>query len=214
MKIVDQWREIRAGLPDDWSSARLKVTIADEERADRASLLMASLVPGRVGSTFSIEIARFRDPEHVLQRLDRDGIRGRLDLVGSQERPREKAPAPVAPGERELPLSEQWDELVERLPPDWSDLYAELELDSSDYLERGGLLLAPVNPAHLGGPLTFRFRVASLKGYGVSEGMARRSLERLDKERIKGRLRPLRVLSRTSLAATQGPVWRVDRRAV
>jgi hypothetical protein len=44
--------------------------------------------------------------------------------------------------------------------------------------------------------------------------MARRCLERLDEQSITGRLRPLRVLSDTHLAATQGPVWYVGGRSV
>jgi hypothetical protein len=111
-------------------------------------------------------------------------------------------------------LAGSWDALVRRLPPDWSDLYAEVELDSTDYVERGALLLAPVNPARYGGAATFRFRCASSAGYGVAAGMARRSLERLDEEGITGSVRALRVLSDTSSAFTQGPVWRVDGHSV
>jgi hypothetical protein len=44
--------------------------------------------------------------------------------------------------------------------------------------------------------------------------MARRCLERLDGERISGRLRILNALSATSHVATQGPVWRVGGRSV
>jgi hypothetical protein len=76
------------------------------------------------------------------------------------------------------------------------------------------LLLSPVNPARYGGPTTLRFRVARSVGYGTAPSMARRSLERLDAERITGRLRFLRVLSATSHVATQGPVWRVAGRSV
>jgi hypothetical protein len=211
-----QWREIRAALPEDWAHVRLVATIAEEERANRAALLMGSLVPGRAGATFRLLVSRAIDPEHVFRRLDRDGIRGRLNLVDAEERERPAPPteAPPRPPARERPLVEQWDELTARLPADWSDLYAEIELGSSDFLERGALHLAPVNPAHYGGPLTLRFRVASTKGYGAYAAMARRCFERLDADGITGRLRALRVLSRTSLVATQGPVWRVGGRAV
>jgi hypothetical protein len=89
-----------------------------------------------------------------------------------------------------------------------------VELDSTDYVERGALLLAPVNPARYGEGATFRFRCASSKGYGVAPAMARRALERLDEEGITGRVRALRVLSDTSSAFTQGPVWRVEGRSV
>jgi hypothetical protein len=207
--LAEQWREILAQLPSDWSSVQASLTVAEDERADRAALMLGPLSPGRTGSTFRLTVQRAPDPLRVFKVLDREGIRGRLDLLGTGEtaRPRERA-------ERARPLAEQWDELVGGLPPDWSDVHAEVELDSSDYLQRGALLLAPVNPAHHGGPTTFRFRCARVSGYGTAPSMTRRALARLDEEGITGRVRILRALSATSHVATQGPVWRVGGRSV
>lgn len=209
MTLAEQWREIETALPEDWGSARLELTVAEDERADEAALMLAPFTPGRTGRTFRLTVQRAAHPERVLRRLDAAGVRGRLDLLGAEE-PTSR-PDPI---ERSRPLAEQWDELASRLPPDWSDVYAEVELDSSDFLQRGALLLSPVNPARYGGPTTLRFRVARSVGYGTAPSMARRSLERLDAERITGRLRFLRVLSATSHVATQGPVWRVAGRSV
>jgi hypothetical protein len=93
-------------------------------------------------------------------------------------------------------------------------MLAELALRSSDHLERAALLIAPVNPTRAGKSLALRFRVARQFGYGVSAPMARRCLERLDEEGIRGELRILRVLCDTDAVATQGPVWRVGGRSV
>ena len=80
-----------------------------------------------------------------------------------------------------------------------------MELDSTDYLDRGALLLAPVNPARYGGPSSFRFRAARLTRATASPpGMARRALERLDDEGLSGRVRVLRVLSDTNPVSTAG----------
>jgi hypothetical protein len=100
------------------------------------------------------------------------------------------------------------------LPRDWSDLYAEVRLDSTDYLERAALMLAPVNPARYGGPTALRFRCARTFGYGVSAEMAARCLERCDEEGITGHVEILRALSDTYPVATQGPVWYIDGRSV
>ena len=210
------------GLPRGWSLAHLDLTIEEPEDADRAALILAPATPGRTGSSFQFYVHGGREglaptPEilrRVLGRLDDEGIRGRLKLVSQETRP--SAP-PVQRPEREArhhALSAQWDELLQRLPPDWSDLYAEIELDSSDFLDRGALLLAPVNPARFGATLTFRFRCARIRGYGVAPEMARRCLERLDAEHITGTLRALRVLSETQHVATQGPVWYVGGKSV
>ena len=100
------------------------------------------------------------------------------------------------------------------LPSDWSDLYAEVELASTDDLEHAAVALGPVNPARYGGARGLRFRVARTFGYGTAPGMTRRCLERMDEQGIPGALRILRVLSDTKPAQTQGPVWLVDGKVV
>jgi hypothetical protein len=220
MALADRVDEMLRGLPRGWERARIELTVDEEDQADRASLILAPATPGRSGSTFTVYVHGGTQrlaptPElvrRVVARLDTEGIRGRVRLAGHEDAT--EAPVPAeAPADRGS-LAGSWDALVRRLPPDWSDLYAEVELDSTDYVERGALLLAPVNPARYGGTATFRFRCASRDGYGVAAGMARRALERLDEEGITGSVRALRALSDTSSAFTQGPVWRVDGRSV
>jgi hypothetical protein len=95
---------------------------------------------------------------------------------------------------------------VAALPEDWSDLYAEVEIASSDFLAPGALRLAPLNPSRPDRGLAFKFRVARSFGYGASPEMARRCLARLDEEGIQGRLAIVWALSDTKAVATQGPV--------
>ena len=221
MALADRVDEIVRGLPRGWERARVELTVEEPEDADRASLFLAPATPGRSGGAFTLYIhdgASGLAPtvglvKRVVARLDEAGIRGRVRLASHEQATVKEKPVaakPVAP----KALADAWDGLLRRLPPDWSDLYAEVEVDSTDYLERVALLLAPVNPSRYGGPSSFRFRSASTKGYGVAPGMARRALERLDDEGLGGRVRVLRVLSDTNPVSTQGPVWRVDGRSV
>ena len=212
MRFADQWREIETALPAGWSYARLSLSVAEGADADRVALILASLAPGRTGHSFRLETSPARNPEGIFRRLDREGIRGRVDLVGTDAAPVERAQ--VVPRHSEAPLASQWDELNADLPPDWSEVYAEVELASSDFVQRAALLMAPVNPARYGAPTVLRFRAASRTGYGTAPEMVRRCMERLDAERITGALRALRVLSHTAHASTQGPVWRVGGRSV
>ena len=115
-----------------------------------------------------------------------------------------RRPSPSSSG---AAFATTWDAELAALPEDWSDLYAEVELASSDYLDRAALLLAPVNPARYSSVAGFRFRVARRFGYGASAEMTHRCLERLDDERIHGRARVLWALSDTRPVQTQGPVW-------
>lgn len=214
MRLADDWRQIARELPEDWSDARLLLRVTDPEQAEQAAAQLTPLMPGRSGNEIRFYTARRgagAGPDAVgrlLRRLDREGIRGELELVSSSR------PEPDARIVESQPLAQAWDEEVGALPPDWSDLYAELEVTSTDHLERAALLLSPVNPARDGGIPGFRFRVARRFGYGASPAMVRRCLERLDAEAIKGRLRILRVLSDTDPVATQGPVWYVEGKAV
>jgi hypothetical protein len=221
MALAERLDEIVRGLPRDWQRARVELTLDEPESADRAALILASASPGRAGRTFTFHLdegggGAGTSPgvaRRVLGRLDQSGIPGRLRLAEAERPPaEERAPAP--PAAERATLAASWDTLVRRLPPDWSDLYAEVELDSTDFLDRSALLLAPINPARAGGPASLRFRAASHQGYGVAPSMARRAFQRLDAEGLSGNLRVLRVLSDTSSPFSQGPVWREDGRAV
>jgi hypothetical protein len=214
VRLAEQWQEIEAQLPEAWTVARLSVSIAEDTEIGRAALVLASLAPGRTGSSFRLEVRPDRNPQGILRRLDREGIRGRVDLLGTDVPERAAEAVTVEARQTRVPVARQWDELTEDLPPDWSEVYAELELDSSDFIARAALLAAPLNPARYGGPAVLRFRSSSRTGYGTAPEMARRCLERLDAERITGTLRFLRVLSHTSHVSTQGPVWRVGGRSV
>jgi hypothetical protein len=211
--LAEHFRTLLSQLPDDWADARFVARFADEGRATRASALLGGIGAGR-----HVDAVRFattrggagHGPDVVgraLRRLDEEGIRGELELVSSGRAvPAVEAARPT--------LAASWDAAVAGLPPDWSDVYAEVELTSTDYLERAALLLSPVNPARDAGRPVFRFRCASSHGYGAAPGLVRRCFERCDEERIRGEVRILRALSETRHWSTQGPVWYVGGKAV
>jgi hypothetical protein len=214
MRLGEQWSQIVRGLPSNWADARLAFTPDDPAQRDRAAAVLAPLMPGRTSGSITFFCARRGagpSPEAVrraLRRLDEERIRGRLELLASRE-------ATIEPPETSRPaLAASWDAEIAALPADWSDVYAEIELRSTDHLERAALLLAPLNPTRVGDRPAFRFRVASRYGYGASPGMARRCLERLDEEGIPGRVRVLRALSDIRPVATQGAVWYVGGKTV
>jgi len=213
MSLAADWDQLQSGLPESWGTARLRLTITDEADCDRAAALLGPANPGRRGKVIRFYAARRgagHSPEiirRLLERIDARGIRGELELLGVDD-------AEPSPEISRSTLVATWDAAIAGLPPDWSDLYVELELVSSDWLDRAALLMAPANPARFGGTPGFRFRVARRFGYGASPEMTRRCLERVDQENIRGELRILRVLSETHPVATQGPVWYVEGRSV
>lgn len=107
-----------------------------------------------------------------------------------------------------------WNRLLERLPDDWSHLYAELELRPTESLEDVALIVSPLNPEHCDGRTAFRFRVGRSFGYGAAPEMAGRCLERLDEARVSGRLHLLQLLAEKQPLETQGPVWRLGGRSL
>jgi len=213
MRLADQWRQVRSGLPEDWADAKLTLTLPRSEQRARAAALLASAGPGRMGDDLRVSVGRSGGavgPDQLgklLRKLDAERIRGTLTLVSAGERP---VPAAVA----RTGLADAWARALATLPADWSDLYCQVSLASSDHLDRGALLLAPLNPARVPGRSAFRFRVAHSFGYGTSAEMAARCFARLDEDRIPGGLEILRVLSDTHNVDTQGPVWRVGGKAV
>jgi hypothetical protein len=213
MALVDQWQVIQSNLPEGWNTAQLRLT-ADDQPA-RVAAMLAPAGAGRHGSVVTFTVGRGgvgSSPDLVrrlLARLDAERLDGELALAAPV-----KSAIPAEARVRTPPLAGQWLQAQAALPADWSDVYAELELDSSDYLERSALLVAPVNPARVKGRLAFRCRVARRSGYGASAEMTQRCLERLDAAGITGHFRVLWALSDTKPVYTQGPVWYVGGRAV
>jgi hypothetical protein len=212
LKLVDRFNELERQLPSDWAEARFALTVADDARCDRAAALLGPANPGRFGKKVRFAAVRRGagiSPEalrRLLRRLDAEGIEGELELVGAQEAPPPEQPARAS-------LRTVWERALAALPSDWSDVYAEVRFDSTDYVEPAALLLAPVNPSR-SGPAALRFRCAHHFGYGVSPEMAARSLERCDNAGLTGEVEILHALSDSNPVATQGPVWLMGGRAV
>jgi hypothetical protein len=213
VSLEGQWRRIHAQLPEDWADAQLALEVPNAAQRARAAALLGPANPGRFGSELRFAAHRrgtgtgAEAVRRLLGRLDGRMIKGRLRLVETTEIPRETEVDRAG-------LAPAWDAAVAALPPDWSDLLCQIDLTSTDYLQRAALLLAPVNPTKVPDEPAFRFRVARRFGYGTSPVMTRRCLQRVDDEGIFGHVEILRALSDTHNVATQGPVWYVEGKAV
>ncbi|MFL5943147.1 MAG: hypothetical protein ACJ75L_07790 [Gaiellaceae bacterium] len=213
MRLVEQWNRIESGLDPRWSDVRLRLRVGTQKTRERAAALLGPAGPGFAGDTIRFYVARGGHgigPEaarRLLGRIDAEGITGVLSLVSSSE-------AEAAPEVARSTLAAEWAAVLEVLPSDWSDLVAELELDSSADVDRAAVFCAPLNPIQSTGKPGFRFRCASSRGYGASAGMVGRCLERLDEADIGGRVHMTRVLSEVNPVGTQGATFLVGRRPV
>lgn len=212
MKLVDQWRTIEDALPAGWEDVRITLTTENPADLRRAAHVLGSIGAGRVGSKLVFHVRRAggsQGPQAarcLLECLDRDPTWCHLE----QSHVQVAAPALTAePAPLANAVAESWDAALAPLPADWTDLLCELELNSSDCLDRAALQCAPLNPTRDVSRLAFTFRCSGRSGYGASRSMARRCFERLDRECIMGSARVLRVLSDTDNVDTQGPVWLV-----
>jgi hypothetical protein len=206
MKLGEAWDDLR----DGWGEARIRVTLEEPDRTDRAAQLLGPLQPFRAGpAELSFRVVGHSDNiRRLLERLDAERIHGSLEVISSDPAA-ELLPEPPAPT-----LRKSWDSALATLPPDWSDLLGEVELTSSDWLDRAAVNMVPMNPRRDHARLAFRFRAARNSGYGASAEMVARCLSRCDEDGIRGTVRVLRALSDTHLVATQGPVWLLDGRTV
>jgi hypothetical protein len=212
MKLVDQWRSIEDGLPSGWEDVRLTLTTEQPSDLPRAAQVLGSINVGKVGSALVFHVRSAGGQEgpqaakRLFERLDRERTWCHLEQshvqTGTSAPTAETAPVITS-------VAESWDVALSPLPDDWTDLLCELEIDSSDYLDRTALLCAPLNPTRVVSRLAFTFRCSGRSGYGVSPAMARRCFERLDHDGIGCSTRVLRVLSNTDNVDTQGPVWLV-----
>lgn len=219
MKLVDQWTRIEEGLPADWEDIRLTLTTEQPGDVARAAQVLGPMNAGKVGSKLVFHVRRAGGAQapaaarRLFRRLDESRTWCNLEQSGVT------AATPVvsvlsATAGDVVPVAESWDAALAPLPSDWTDLLCELELGSSDYLDRAALLCAPMNPTRDASRLVFTFRCSGRSGYGVSPTMARRCFERLDHDGISGSTRILRVQSDTDNVDTQGPVWLVGGRTL
>lgn len=213
MGLAEKWWEIEHSLPSGWKEARLVLHAEGNTHAGRAAMLLAPANPLRHGYDITFYTAPHgaatapKAVARLLTRLDEEGVLGKLELAGMVE------PEAAASTADEW-LADAWDHLTSRLPEDWSDVYAQVDLDSSDYLEPAALGLAPVNPARYDDSPGFRFRSARRVGYGASPQMVKRCFQRLDETGITGSVQILWALSDTKPVGAQGPVWYVGGRSV
>jgi hypothetical protein len=211
VRLVEQWDRLESRLDPRWKDARLSLRVPSPEARSRAAALLAPAGPGFSGEEIRFTAERAGGPvgpeavPRMLQRIDTEGIAGTLTLLGagvSQLEPQVPRPA----------LAAKWEAALAVLPSDWSDLFCELELDSSADIDRAAVLAGPVNPIQTAGTPGFHFRCASRAGYGASPGMVRRCFERLDAEEIGGDLRIERVLCDVHPVGTLGAVFSAGRR--
>ena len=204
------WSQLAEQLPAGWSEARVSLRVEDAEQLPRAGALLGPLNPGRSEDGVVIQLVAGGGSNgqqavgRVLARLEDERIPFTLQLLDTIAGAPQTAAAPAAT------LAAAWDAALTTLPADWSDVYGELELSSSDLIDRAALLLGPINPRRNVEKSALRFRSARLQGYGASSGMVRRCLERLDDAGITGSVSILRALCETRPVATQGPQWVED----
>jgi hypothetical protein len=211
VRLVEQWNGIESGLDPRWRDVRLSLRVEADEARERAAALLGPAGPGLSGETIRFYVTRSGrgiGPEaarRLLTRIDGEQIAGELTLVSASE-------AEAQPKVARATLASEWQAALEVLPSDWSDLVAELELDSSADVDRAAVLCAPLNPIQATGRPGFRFRCASERGYGASVGMVARCLARLGDAGITGHVRLTRVLSDVHPVGTQGATFLVGRR--
>jgi hypothetical protein len=209
--LVDRWNQVERALDPRWTEATLSLTIKDDAARSRAAALLGPAGPGVGNQQIRFTVSTRGNgigPEaarRLLRRIDQEGIAGRLELV-------ETLGLRPEPEQSERSLADAWRAALETLPSDWSDLVAEIELDSSADVDRGAVLCAPINPIQSTGRPGFRFRCASSRGYGASAGMVHRCLARLDEAGITGRIKITRALSDVHPVGTQGATFLVGRR--
>jgi hypothetical protein len=111
-------------------------------------------------------------------------------------------------------LEAAWDDLLEDLSEDWSDLLVEVELRPGALFQPALLIVSALNPERCDDGAAFRFRIGHDFGYGAAASVARRCLALLDERGFEGRLLLLELLSQRRPLETQGPIWRLEGRSL
>ncbi|HEY3962499.1 MAG TPA: hypothetical protein VGL84_08215 [Gaiellaceae bacterium] len=210
--LVDLWKELGSKLPHGWESAAIHLELADPGTSELAAQLLTPAQPFATGTaTLRFRTAHdgsapsFDGIQRLLSRLDERKIAGTLSVVETAAGTRAAEPA-------QMTLVASWEAELAHLPGDWSDVFAEIELTSTDDIDRVSLLCVPLNPRRDGMRAALQFRTSARFGYGASTSMVHRCFERCDNDGIPGSVKVLRALSDTRPIGTQGPVWLTDGR--
>src|SRR3954451_18125052 len=143
VSVADQWKAIGSELPSGWTHVRLRLALKDRGTADRAAAMLGPAGAYRAAATVLLfDVARdgsATSPDN-LARLLRNVPNGALTLSGS------KAHEPVSPAREITTLTQSWDRAITGLPADWSDLYVEVSLTSTDFVEPAAVLCVQCNP--------------------------------------------------------------------
>ena len=167
MSVAQQWKVIGSELPDD-VGARLAAARVARSRRPPIRPLQRWRRPARTASrrrscsSRSPATAALSDPK-ASRDCSRASPPARCRSRIRRPRPRRssaRSPRSSTAGTRRSP----------DLPSDWSDLYAEIEFTSSDYIEPAAVLCIQMNPRRDGTRAAFNFRAARLAGYGVAPG--------------------------------------------
>jgi hypothetical protein len=117
VRLVAQWDAMVAELPAGWPEIGLRLRLARPVDAGRAAALLGLLSPGVVGGDLHLRVTSHGATapgvaRRLLARLDEEGVRGTLELVGevTSSAAEESVDAPTKP------LAAAWEELVAGLP--------------------------------------------------------------------------------------------------
>jgi hypothetical protein len=218
--LAEDFRSALRTLPEDWREARIALRFREPETAAQAAGYLGALNAGRHGDIVRFSTSRSglgARPDAVvraLRRLDRARLHGELEVVAAETAEDAPAPTTLQAQSPNGSVAAEWDAQLATLPPDWSDIYGEVDLRSTADLERTALLLSPLNTSRFGERPGFRFRCARNFGYGAAPELVRRCLQRLDEVAIRAEVRILHALSDTRPMGTQGPVWYVGGKPV
>jgi hypothetical protein len=205
--LVDQWKTLGSELPEAWSSVEIELRLEQRSEAELTSRLLGPAQPYRPEpGALRFRVARDGSApspdgiQRLLRRIDAERIHGKLAVVTSASR----EAAPEHAGES---LVASWAAAEQSLPPDWSHALCELEVRSTDYIDRASLDCVPMNLRRIADTNRLRFRAARAFGYGASPAMVRRCFERCDADGITGNVRVVNAVSSSDPVGTQGPVW-------
>src|SRR5439155_9789131 len=129
LRLAGHFNDLELDLVEEWAELRLQLTLEQESPAERAAAVLAPANPGRHGTIIRFVVDR-RGPgigaealRRLLKRLDDEGIEGTLNLRSVEKAAREEL-------RRKETLRAQWERRLTGVPADWSDIYAEVRLDS------------------------------------------------------------------------------------
>ena len=172
MPLADEFQEIVDALPSDWTDMELDLRVEEDRYIDAATTI--AQVNGQPYSSAARTTAASSAPSRRSSKVSSPSMSSGRSIA--------------YPLRRIMPLAEAFNEIVQSLPSDWTDLELDLRVEEDRYVDAASLLVTCNAQPYSNHDWHFRIIVAHQFGHAAAAPVVHGTLKLLDDAGIQGEI--------------------------